>query len=300
MQQFAPTHWKDYALLDSGGFEKLEQFGPYRLARPEPQAVWDKQLPEHEWDAASARYVREKGKKDGGQTGGEWLFSEKMPFFWWISYEENDMRFRLKVSLSASGHVGVFPEQAGNWAYIYQKLAAMHGEQPKVLNLFAYTGAATLAARAAGAAVTHLDAIRGIVNWASENAEANYMDGISWVVEDAPKFVAREVKRGKTYQGIVLDPPAYGRGPGGEKWVLEEGLNDLVAQCSHLLDPEYGFFVLNLYSLGLSPMVAANLALAHFPIKHAQLDYGECSVPQRQGETRLPLGTYLRFSLKEQ
>ncbi|MBO7184106.1 MAG: class I SAM-dependent methyltransferase, partial [Bacteroidales bacterium] len=222
---------KDYELIDSGDFEKLERFGAYVLRRPEPQAVWKKALPEKDWQAADAYFKRSSA--NASEERGQWQKRSSMPDQWWISYRPQDMKLRFRLGMTSFKHVGIFPEQAYNWNFIYDNLKNYQGtEAPKVLNLFAYTGGASLAAKAAGADVTHLDAVKQVLNWAHENMEASNQNNIRWMLEDALQYVRREAKRGKRYQGIIMDPPAYGRGPKGEKWVLEEGIAPLMEACS--------------------------------------------------------------------
>lgn len=289
-----PEHWPDYELVDSGGFEKLERFGKYVLSRPEPQAVWKKNLTQDEWNRMAHAVFRKDLRKNNPQETdrGEWVKKPEMPAQWWISYTYKDMRLRFRLGLTSFKHVGLFPEQAENWNYIYNGIHHLQKDQVKVLNLFAYTGGASLAARAAGAEVTHVDSVRQVVSWSRENMTASGLSDIRWMVEDAVKYLRREVKRGKQYEGIILDPPAYGRGPEGEKWVLEDGINELMDLCSKLLAPEKKFLVLNLYSMGFSALVAGNLVESYFPgIKH---ESGELYMPDRACRA-LPLGVFTRF-----
>ncbi len=283
---------KDYELIDCGDFEKLERFGPYVLRRPEPQAVWTKALSEKEWKAADAYFKRSSA--NASEERGQWQKRSSMPDQWWISYRPEDMDLRFRLGMTSFKHVGIFPEQAYNWDFIYKNLKQWQGtEVPKVLNLFAYTGGASLAAKAAGADVTHLDAVKQVLNWAHENMEASSLDNIRWMLEDALQYVRREAKRGKCYQGIIMDPPAYGRGPKGEKWILEEGIAPLMEACSQLLDPEKGFLILNLYSMGFSSWVADNLVKCYFP-EAQSVEHGDLSFADRAGR-RLPLSVYARF-----
>jgi len=294
MLLLSPKHWKDYELIDSGGFEKLERFGEYTLIRPEPQAIWDKLLSKEEWEQmAHARFTRDSTKQRDRNTKEDgWTYLRKVNDRWNIAYDHAGMKLKLQLAFTSFGHIGVFPEQAENWDFIFDTISSW--KRPgQVLNMFAYTGGASLAARAAGSEVTHVDAVKNMVSWANTNQQISGLNDIRWVVEDALKFVKREVKRGKIYQGIILDPPAYGRGPAGEKWVLEEGLPELIALCGQLLAPTQSFLVLNLYSMGLSPLVSANLAQAAFSPKEMQ--FGEFFIPSRTGQ-RLPLGTFLRFT----
>lgn len=283
---------KDYELIDSGDFEKLERFGAYVLRRPEPQAVWKKALPEKDWQAADAYFKRSSA--NASEERGQWQKRSSMPDQWWISYRPQDMKLRFRLGMTSFKHVGIFPEQAYNWNFIYDNLKNYQAaEAPKVLNLFAYTGGASLAAKAAGADVTHLDAVKQVLNWAHENMEASNQNNIRWMLEDALQYVRREAKRGKRYQGIIMDPPAYGRGPKGEKWVLEEGIAPLMEACSQLLDPQHGFLILNLYSMGFSSWVADNLIKCYFP-KAQEVENGDLSFVDRAGR-RLPLSVYARF-----
>ncbi len=278
--------WQDYELLDTGNFEKLERFGAFVLARPEPQALWDKSMSEIEWGKiAHATFRRDEKNPEKGI----WTLKPSMKEQWHISYQANDLRLKFRLGLSSFKHVGIFPEQADNWNFICQKVKSF--TSPKVLNLFAYTGGASLAAKAAGADVTHLDSVKQCISWARENMEASQLANIRWMVEDAFKFVKREVKRGNTYQGIILDPPAYGRGPEGEKWVLEDSLNELLKNCSQLLD-ENGFMVLNLYSMGYSALQAETLLKSIFKNKKAEI--GEFYFEDKDLK-KLPLGLYARF-----
>jgi len=297
MLELEPTGWTDYELIDSGGFEKLERFGKQILRRPEPQAIWNKSLPEEDWDQMpQAWFKRAKGKDSADFERGEWLQKSSMPGQWFVKYVYKDMHLKFRLGMTSFKHVGLFPEQASNWDYIYDRVLGMGVEKPRVLNLFAYTGGASLAASAAGAEVTHVDSVRQVLTWSRENMEASGLEGIRWMLEDALKFVQREVKRGKSYEGIILDPPAYGRGPDGEKWVLEESLSPLMEACSRLLEPKIGFLVLNLYSMGFSAMIARNMLDSYFP--HADdIEYGELVVSERSGK-KLPLSVFARFSQK--
>jgi 23S rRNA (cytosine1962-C5)-methyltransferase len=281
-----PRHWADYELIDSGNFEKLERFGEYILARPEPQAIWDRSLPESEWHRADAVFKKERR----GDDRGEWVLRPGMPGQWFISYAYRGMKLRLRLGFTSFKHVGVFPEQAENWDWIHDRVDEQDTEA-NILNLFAYTGGASLAARSAGAAVTHVDAVKPVITWARENMEASGIDGIRWVVEDAMKFVKRENKRGNRYTGIILDPPAYGRGPDGEKWVLEEQINELLTGCAALLKPG-GFVVLNLYSMGLSALLARTAVNRLFGTAHSE-QFGELYLEDRSKKA-LPLGVYYR------
>lgn len=282
-----PTGWNDYELLDSGNFEKLERFGRYVIARPEPQAIWDRSMRAEEWDRlADARFRKDRRSDDRG----EWILRSGMPEQWFVGYENGGLQLRMRLGLTSFKHVGIFPEQSENWNFIYRQVRDRF-PRAKVLNLFAYTGGASLAARAAGAEVTHVDSVKPVVSWARENMEASGLDGIRWIVDDALKFVRRELRRGHLYQGIILDPPAYGRGPDGEKWVLEEHLNEMLRTCAQLLDRN-GFLVLNLYSMGLSALLARS-AVRQLVGSCNDEQFGELYFTDSYGKS-LPLGVYYR------
>lgn len=300
--EFPSENWKDYELLDSGRGEKLERFGEYVLARPEPKALWDKTLSEDEWGRLThTRFTPGAGfGKAGKEDSGTWERLRRMPDQWWIRYSGNDAPdFRLRLGLTSFKHVGVFPEQAPNWNWIFRKtssIAAATGQKPKVLNLFAYTGAASLAAKCAGADVTHLDSVRQVVTWAHENQDRSGLDGIRWVIEDAMKFARREERRGNLYQGIILDPPAYGHGPDGEKWKLDECLFDMMKNVGHILDPENSFLVLNLYSNGFSAILGETVVREALGLKSGDgLDSGELILRDKFGKN-LPLSIFVRLS----
>jgi len=291
MQLLTPTHFKDYELIDSGSFEKLERFGQYVIIRPEPQAIWNRSMSETEWEKMSlAAFKLEKNDSEKGR----WILKKGMPEQWRINYLYKQMNFNVRLGLTSFRHIGVFPEQAPNWDYIYDKVTASKANHPKVLNLFAYTGAASLAARAAGAEVVHVDSVKPVISWARENMENSQLTDIRWVVEDALKFVQREVRRGNTYSGIILDPPAYGRGADGEKWILDDNMNEMISLCSKLLLPQNSFLILNMYSIGFSALVGNNLVNSYFSRGDTN-EFGELYLNDRFGK-KLPLGTFIRFS----
>ena len=298
MQLLRPQHWKDYELIDSGDYEKLERFGKYIIRRPEPQAVWRKSLPEKEWeDAADATFKKEKGKtSQDGNDKGVWVQKNGMPDQWFINYEYKEMKLRFRLGLTSFKHVGVFPEQSENWDFIYDTVRNLNVSEPKVLNLFAYTGGASIAAKSAGADVTHVDSVKQVITWSRENMDASDLHDIRWIVEDALKFCRREVKRGKKYNGIILDPPAYGRGPDGEKWILEENIAEIMSLCAQLLEESNSFLILNLYSMGFSAVIADNLIKDYFSDVKDRT-YGELVVPEKSGKN-LPLSIYIRFVRK--
>ncbi len=297
--EYVPQNWKDYELLDSGRGAKLERFGEYVLARPEPKALWDKSMSDAEWNRlAHTRFTPGAGfGKAGKEDSGTWERLRNMPDQWWIRYNGGP-KFSLRLGLTSFKHVGVFPEQAANWDYIFRQtsdIAAKTGSRPKVLNLFAYTGAASLAAKCAGADVTHLDSVRQVVTWAHGNQDRSGLRDIRWVVEDAMKFAGREARRGNLYQGIILDPPAYGHGPDGEKWKLDECLFDMMKTVGKILAPENSFLVLNLYSNGFSAILGETVVRQAFGLtSDTALESGELVIMDRFGKN-LPLSIFVRL-----
>ena len=298
-------NWTDYELVDSGNFEKLERFGNYYLARPEPKALWAKSMTARQWeDLIHTRFTPGAGfARAGKEDSGTWDRRRKMDDQWYIRYKgaQKGLDFSLRLGLTSFKHVGVFPEQAPNWEYIYRNtrelvdLAAAQGRPtPKVLNLFAYTGAASLAAKAAGADVTHLDSVRQVVTWARGNMESSRLDNIRWVVEDALKFARREARRGNLYQGIILDPPAYGHGPDGEKWKLDECLFDMLREVASILAPRDSFLVLNLYSNGYSAALGETIVKEAFGREYKSLEYGELAL-EDSFDMKLPLSVVVRL-----
>ena len=310
----SPQNWKDYELIDSGNFEKLERFGSFILARPEPKAVWVPSLPAKEWDKlAHTRFTAGAGfGKSGKEDTGTWKMLKKMPEQWYIRYNLPDSFFKLRLGLTSFKHVGVFPEQSPNWEFIYaqskrlvEKFEAKGIDpvtgtvrKPKVLNLFAYTGAASLAAKCAGADTTHLDSVRQVVTWAKGNMESSGLDNIRWVVEDALKFVKREAKRGNKYNGLIMDPPAYGHGPDGEKWKLDELLYEFLQEVAKILAPEDAFMVLNLYSNGYSAMLGDTAVRSAFGMLggkgKGELTCGELLLQDSFGKA-IPLSVFSRL-----
>ncbi|MDR6563995.1 MULTISPECIES: class I SAM-dependent methyltransferase [unclassified Arcicella] len=286
-----PQNWKEYQLIDTGGFEKLEKFGKYILRRPEPQAAWDKSMPDSEWErSAHATFKKDKGS----QEKGEWIVKKGVEERWFMPYKTNALDLNFKLALSSFKHVGIFPEQASNWEFIVDKVKKLPVKTPKVLNLFAYTGGASIAAKQAGADITHVDSIKQVISWSRENMEASNLENIRWVVEDALKFVKREAKRGNVYQGIILDPPAYGRGPDGEKWILEEQINELLKTVAQILDKENYFLILNMYSMGFSSLIVENLVKCSFS-QTQNHEFGELYLLD-DFKKKLPLGVFYRFA----
>lgn len=293
MELLTPAHWQDYELLDCGDFEKLERFGKFITIRPEPQAVWKKVYSNQEWEKqAHVRFVPRSS------SSGDWKMLKKMPEQWQITYpllsdnstDRSEIVFRL--GLTSFKHVGIFPEQACNWDVIYNFLQDL--EKPKFLNLFAYTGGASLAARAAGADVTHVDSIKQVVNWANENMQKSGLDNIRWMIDDALKFAKKEQRRGNFYQGIILDPPAFGHGPNGEKWKLEDNILEMIESVLQILDPKKHLLILNAYSLGFSALVPENLLRPYANKHHSDLRIGELFLDAKSG-VKLPLGVWGRL-----
>ena len=288
MQLLTPQNFTDYELIDVGNFEKLERFGQYITIRPEPQAVWDKTLSNAEWEKrAHIKFMPRSS------SSGEWKKFKQMPDQWHIKYDINnsDAAIKFRLGLTSFKHVGIFPEQASNWDFIYETIKKMSTPQPKVLNLFAYTGGASLAAKAAGADITHVDSIKQVVTWSKENMELSGLNNIRWVVEDALKFVKREEKRGNKYNGIILDPPAFGHGPNGEKWKLEDNINEMMQAVLNLLDEKEHFLILNAYSLGFSALIIENMLKAK---AGKDLNVGELYLQATEGN-KLPLGVFGRW-----
>lgn len=286
--QVYPKHWKSYALIDSGNFEKLEKFGSYILRRPEPQAIWSPFLPEKEWKQKNIIQFEPTSSHSGNWIGNK---IEN----WNIDYQTDEYKLKFHLSFTKFKHIGIFPEQAENWDFIYHKVKKL--KEGKILNLFAYTGGATLAAAIANpkVQVTHLDAIKQIVNWAKHNAEINHLNNIRWIVDDALVFVRREIRRGNLYEGIIMDPPAFGHGPNGERWKLEENLNELIQATSKILNPKNFFFVINAYSLNFSPIILENLIQLHFKnFAISELQIGDLYLKSQSGQ-KLPTGVFCRF-----
>ena len=290
-----PKFWgKSYELIDSGGFEKLEQFGSFCVRRPEPQAVWGKSLSDDAWISKTDAYFK---KEKGSSEKGFWDIQKKTPEKWFINYKSDLLNLNFKISLSSFKHVGIFPEQASNWEFLAENIPKLKNDKPKFLNLFAYTGGASLVCRQMGADVTHVDSVKPVLSWARENMEMSNLDSIRWMAEDALKFVKREARRGNFYQGILLDPPAYGRGPEGEKWVLEEQIDDMLKSVKEILDPKEHILLTNVYSLGFSTLVVENLMNGIFDVpKNAE--FGEIYLNDTFNK-KLPLGVFHRYLYQE-
>lgn len=279
-------HWKEYEVLDTSCGEKLERWGRYILLRPDPQVIWNTPRKAAEWTKPNGHYHR------SAKGGGEWEFFD-LPKEWEIHY--GSLTFRLKPF--SFKHTGLFPEQAINWEW-FSGLIRNAARPVKILNLFAYTGGATLAAASAGASVTHVDASKGMVTWAKENAAASSLADrpIRWLVDDCVKFVEREIRRGSTYDGIIMDPPSYGRGPKGEIWKMEENIYSLLQLTSKLLAPDALFFLLNSYTTGLQPSVLTYLLSTTIAEKHGgRVVSSEIGLPVSESSLILPCGASGRW-----
>lgn len=280
---FLSDRWKDYELLDAGDGMKLERWKDVVLARPEPQAVWPKLSPEA-WAKADATYHR-------SQTGGgSWEFLNPLPEQWEVTYDA----LRFAVRPTGFKHTGLFPEQAVNWDYMQESIRGA-GRPVKILNLFAYTGGATLACAQAGAEVVHVDAAKGMVQWAQDNAKRSGLQDapIRYLVDDAMRFVLREGRRGRTYDGIVMDPPSYGRGPDGQMFKFEQDVYPLIEACTRLLSDRPLFFVLNSYTAGFAPQIAGNMLQCALKGGHVEAD--NVALPIRDGMA-LPCGAVARWT----
>lgn len=282
--------WKDYELIDCSCGEKLERWTREILIRPDPQVIWKSEKNHKLWFQPNARYVRSK------TGGGKWQVFSHMPSAWQVRYK--DLTFNIKTM--GFKHTGLFPEQAVNWDWCSEKIK--HAGRPvKVLNLFAYTGGATLAAAAAGASVTHVDASKGMVTWAKENAASSGLIDrpIRWIVDDCVKFVEREIRRGNHYDAIIMDPPSYGRGPKGEIWKIEEAIYPLIKLCAQLLTDEPLFFLINSYTTGLQPAVLTYMMSTALKKFHGHITADEIGLPVSSNGLVLPCGASGRFELKK-
>lgn len=282
------SDWKDYALLDSGNGLKLERFGPYRLVRPEAEALWKPALPENEWRQMDA--IFQPGREE---NGGHWQTTQKLPESWQMTYKE----LCFRIQLSASRHVGVFPEEACHWDWIAEKVRK--GQKPiRVLNLFGYTGLATLAAAAAGAKVTHIDASRKVVSWARENQELSGLSErpIRWIVDDALKFVQREIRRGNQYDGLILDPPKFGRGPKGEVWEFYKLMAELLQSCRQALSPSPLFVVITAYAVKASALTLKYALSEMMQDWGGVVEAGEIVLNERSAGRLLSTSIFARWS----
>ena len=284
------NNWTDYEILDTSKGEKLERWGSYLLVRPDPQVIWDTKRTPPGWKRMNGHYHRSK------KGGGEWEFFD-LPEQWTIRYPlvgNKTLTFNLKPF--SFKHTGLFPEQAANWDWFGEAIQKA-GRPVKVLNLFAYTGGATLAAAASGASVTHVDASKGMVGWAKENARSSGLSEapIRWIVDDCVKFVEREIRRGNHYDGIIMDPPSYGRGPKGEIWKIEEAIHPLIRLCSQLLSDNPLFFLVNSYTTGLAPAVLTYLISTELKSFGGTVDSQEVGLPVTSTNLVLPCGASGRW-----
>ena len=278
--------WKDYELIDCGRGEKLERWGDQLLVRPDPQAIWNTPRTHRGWKQNAGRYAR------SSSGGGQWQ-NKSMPERWTVSY--GSLTFNIKPMNFK--HTGLFPEQAANWDFAMERIRSA-GRPIRVLNLFAYTGAASVACAAAGAAVCHVDAAKGMVSWARENAASSGLSDapIRWIVDDCAKFVEREIRRGKTYDAIIMDPPSYGRGPGGEVWKLEDNLYDFVKLCAGVLSERPLFVLINSYTTGLAPSVLGYLLHLLVGAKYGgKCTWDELGLPVTETGLALPCGATGRW-----
>lgn len=286
-QVMRTSGWGDYSLLDSGNGRKLERYGPYKVVRPEPQCLWTPRLPQSEWDAADAIF-----DPSDEEDAGRWRFRGKPRETWPLGW--GDVKFHGRFT--AFRHLAFFPEQAANWAWLDQQARA--AAQPRVLNLFGYTGVASLVMAAAGAAVTHVDASKKAVAWARENAELSGLADrpVRWITEDARKYVQREVRRGSKYEGIILDPPKYGRGPDGQVWRLFEDLPELAGLCAELLSENARFLVLNAYAERISGAALAGLLAEKLAARAGRIEWGELALMEDRGDRAIGMSFYARWS----
>lgn len=280
--------WRDYEVIDTSGGEKLERWGDYLLIRPDPQVIWNTKKQHKGWKKCNGHYHR------SSKGGGEWEFFD-LPEQWEITYAPLELTFRLKPFNFK--HTGLFPEQAANWDW-FSRLIREADRPIRVLNLFAYTGGATLAAARAGASVTHVDASKGMVGWAKENAKVSGLEDapIRWIVDDCQKFVEREIRRGKTYDAIIMDPPSYGRGPKGEIWKVEDALHPLVQLCMQIMSDKPLFFLINSYTTGFAPSVLSYLLGTEMVTRFGgTVSADELGLPVSSNGLALPCGSSGRW-----
>lgn len=281
--------WSDYALLDSGGGRKLERYGRYTVVRPEPQCLWAPRRPAEAWEKADAVF-----DPSDEEDAGRWRFRGKPVEAWLLGWGE---QVKFHGRFTAFRHLAFFPEQAANWAWLDERIRT-RGGQPRVLNLFGYTGVASLVMAAAGAAVTHVDASKKAVAWARENAELSGLADrpIRWITEDARKYVQREVRRGSKYDGIILDPPKYGRGPTGEVWRLFEDLPELAGLCAELLGEDASFLVLNAYAERISGAALSGLLAEKLKGRGGQIEWGELALVEDAEDRQIGMSFYARWA----
>ncbi len=279
------NNWKDYEIMDMADGEKLEKWGNITLIRPDPQIIWKEKTFEAKWKTADARYHRSKS------GGGGWQYNKKLPAAWQVKYK--NLTFNIKPM--GFKHTGLFPEQAVNWDWMIDKIK--NAKRPiKVLNLFAYTGGATVACLSAGASVCHVDSSKGMVAWAKENVASSGLEKapVRYIVDDVVKFVEREIRRGNTYDAIIMDPPSYGRGANGEVWQFEENIYNLVKLCTKVMSDNPLFFLINSYTTGTSSIVLENILKMNIKRK-AKFSSGEIGLPMTNSNLVLPCGIYGRW-----
>jgi 23S rRNA (cytosine1962-C5)-methyltransferase len=297
LEILATPGWDDYALVDTGGGRKLERFGKLLLVRPEPQALWAPSLPAEAWERADAFFDAKPGDARPGEdedSWGRWRFPKPLPPEWKVRFRDIAMGCRF----SAFRHVGLFPEQAPHWDWLAARATRTGEARPKLLNLFAYTGAASLVAAAAGYEVTHVDASKKAIAWAKENQAASGLTQapVRWICDDATKFVAREVRRANRYQGILLDPPKFGRGPANETWRIEEGLAPMLRDCASLLADGPAYLMLTAYAIRLSALSLLETARDALVPLGGTLEAGELVVAQQGGARHLSTSLFVRWS----
>jgi 23S rRNA (cytosine1962-C5)-methyltransferase len=280
------SNWKDYEILDMADGEKLERWNNIYLVRPDPQIIWKEKSYPEKWKLAYARYNRSTS------GGGGWKYNKKIPESWQVHYK--NLTFNIKPM--GFKHTGLFPEQAVNWDWMMDKIKNAKREI-KVLNLFAYTGGATVACSAAGASVCHVDSSKGMVSWAKENIASSGLSDrtVRFIIDDVTKFVQREIRRGNTYDAIIMDPPSYGRGKNGEVWQFENNIADLVELCSQVLSDKPLFFLINSYTTGISAKVLENILSLKIHKKNGKLSSGEIGLPMKDSKLVLPCGIYGRW-----
>lgn len=281
------NNWQDFECLATGNGEKLERWGNIILNRPDPSIIWDK-TNNHIWSTWDGYYKR------SNLGGGEWTFRKKLPEYWTVKYKE----LTFKVSPTNFKHTGIFPEQATNWDYIIDKIKNSNNQEKRILNLFAYTGCATMAASYAGATeVVHVDSSKGMIDWAKENMHLCHLENntIRFIQDDVLKFLDREIRRGHTYHGIIMDPPSYGRGPNKEVWRFEDNIQELLNKVKQLLDPNYDFLLISAYTTGVSPTSLKNILSLTF--KDSHIETGEIGLPITENNLSLPCGIYGKVSI---